>query len=131
MAQFEITSGRFEPGAAQCRIWTYFICPKTTKSRMIAPRASVQLGISMPAIDVFWLNHPMAILPREAASVGGLLSYSTDSPMVGLSGLRAVGGEPVHDLGIGGYGHRSTAARDSDQRGCIWGSERSAHRACR
>src|SRR5262249_22811464 len=68
---------------------------------MIAPRASVQLGISMPAIDVFWLNHPMAILPREAASVGGLLSYSTDSPMVGLSGLRAVGGEPVHDLGIG------------------------------
>ena len=47
-----VSSGRFTSRS-------YFICAKTTKSMMIAARTSAQLEISMPAIDVFWLNHSM------------------------------------------------------------------------
>jgi hypothetical protein len=56
--------------------WTYYICPKATKIMMIAPRTSAQLEIGMPAIDVFWLNHSMTFLPREAASVGDLFYFN-------------------------------------------------------
>jgi hypothetical protein len=36
---------------------------------MMAPTTSTQLGISVPAIDVFRLNHSMTLLPAVAACV--------------------------------------------------------------
>jgi hypothetical protein len=38
-----------------------------------APKMIPQLGIWMPAMDVFWLNHSIAFSPGWAALVGDLV----------------------------------------------------------
>jgi hypothetical protein len=47
-----------------------FHCPKMNKSMMSAARTSAQFEISMPAIDVFWLNHSMWLYPTIRADTG-------------------------------------------------------------
>src|SRR6516162_4500990 len=59
-----------------------------SKTMMIAPKTIIQLEISYPAIDVFRLNHSIALLPDGPPSVINALANSMRSGVAGSTPVK-------------------------------------------
>jgi hypothetical protein len=69
-----------------------------SKTMMIAPKTIIQLEISYPAIDVFRLNHSIALLPDRSPSGDNNSKSGQDRP-IGSGDQAAHEGRAAADRG--------------------------------